>query len=383
MSDIERARNPILRTSERKDFRRCPQRWQWAWRQGLRRRRANPDALWFGTGIHLALEHRYGLPGIERGRNTIGVWRDYVGEEMAYVATLRATAVAPEVEWISALKLGEAMLEEYLSKYGKDDRWYVIKAEQTVQVPIPSRNGLPLVTYAGKLDVTMWDLENERDLWLWDHKTAKSIQTNHLTLDDQAGSYWAIAADALTAAKVIPKGSKLEGIMYNFLRKSMPDDRPRDAEGFTTNKPLKAHYLAALEASAFSRASDVDMAELAKLSIGKLEAMCTGYALAVVGERSKQQPASAFLRYPVYRTARERATQLGRIADEASVMNKMRRRELPIWKNPTNDCSWDCSFFEMCELHEQGADWKEYRDMVYTKQDPYADHRESAGVSEE
>jgi hypothetical protein len=59
-------------------------------------------------------------------------------------------------------------------------------------------------------------------------------------------------------------------------------------------------------------------------------------------------------------------------------MNAMRRGELPVYKNPTMDCSWDCAFFQMCELHEQGPGWEDFRDAVFTTQDPYADHRKSA-----
>jgi len=52
-------RVPILRTSERRSFKRCPQQWAWAWRQGLRPNGFTANALWFGSGIHLALAERY------------------------------------------------------------------------------------------------------------------------------------------------------------------------------------------------------------------------------------------------------------------------------------------------------------------------------------
>ena len=58
----------MLRTSERNLFKRC----QWAWeREYIDRLKVNGResiALWFGTGIHLAMEHWY-IPG-RRGAPT-------------------------------------------------------------------------------------------------------------------------------------------------------------------------------------------------------------------------------------------------------------------------------------------------------------------------
>ncbi len=51
---------------------------------------------------------------------------------------------------------------------------------------------------------------------------------------------------------------------------------------------------------------------------------------------------------------------------------------LPLTKNPTRDCSWDCSHFSMCELQERGGEWKEFKARAYSVKDPYADHRKSA-----
>jgi hypothetical protein len=50
------------------------------------------------------------------------------------------------------------------------------------------------------------------------------------------------------------------------------------------------------------------------------------------------------------------------------------RPMLPIVKNPTKDCSWDCEFYRMCQLHEAGEDWQEYRDAMFKEWNPYAEH---------
>lgn len=337
---------PMLRTSERKSFKRCPQQWWWGYRQGLVSPKVKADALWFGIGMHIALQERYKHKGKRRGANMLKVWRDYVNDEVAYVKTLPLGYADEEAVYVDAKELGEAMIGAYLDHYGKDERWYVISAEQTFQIPIPyparqatkfRRNGnpdKPLVIYAGTFDLVARDEESMHDdLWLWDHKNVKAIQTGHLPLDDQAGSYWAVASDVLAHQGLIGKNDKLEGILFNFLRKAKPDPRPTNEKGEHLNKD---------------------------------------------GTVSKVQPATLFRRETVTRTQRERLTQIRRIQDEALIMQAVRRKQLPLVKNTSPDCFYGCPFYDMCTLHEEGDDWEEFRDSMFKVRDPYADHRKSA-----
>jgi hypothetical protein len=54
-------------------------------------------------------------------------------------------------------------------------------------------------------------------------------------------------------------------------------------------------------------------------------------------------------------------------------MNAVRRGESPHYKMPSKDCGW-CQWRDLCELHEQGDDWKELRRVATKKWDPYKDH---------
>jgi hypothetical protein len=82
-----------------------------------------------------------------------------------------------------------------------------------------------------------------------------------------------------------------------------------------------------------------------------------------------------FVRETVTRTQRERATQVRRVQSEALAMERFRSGEIDLYKNPTRDCSWDCPFFNMCMLHDQGADWDEFKDGVFMVRDPYDRYR--------
>ena len=362
---------PHVRTSERKDFKRCQQRWVWNWRQGLVPRIEKPGALWFGIGIHLALQHRYSKPGLARGVNVLKVWREYAGDTQAVIYGDNYSE--DKEDFYDAVELGEQMLGNYLDFYGKDPRWHVVSAEQTFELPIPYPRRHPstgewLCYYNGTFDLVARDLEGDESLWLWDHKTAKAISTKHLALDDQAGSYWAVAGDVLSHLGLISPGDKLDGILYNFLRKGKADERPVNANGLRTNKPVKAHYEAALR-------------EAGIVSVGTLKALqerAEAAQITVLGDESKQQPPPLFHREVVWRTRSERRTQIERIQNEALQMSALRSRVFAPTKNPTTDCSWDCKFFELCQLHEAGDDWREYRDAAFVRRDPYADHRKSA-----
>jgi hypothetical protein len=49
-------------------------------------------------------------------------------------------------------------------------------------------------------------------------------------------------------------------------------------------------------------------------------------------------------------------------------------------KNSGRDTCPMCPFKDMCELHESGAGWVEFRDAMYRSEDPYAVHRKDASA---
>jgi PD-(D/E)XK nuclease superfamily len=367
----------IIRNSERNTLKRCPQRWWWAWRQGLRPIGEISDALWFGTGVHLALAEWYCGPGLKRGRHPAETFDEWSAGEIRYIKTSERRGNGAELlieeKLVPARELGLTLLDEYLKKWGSDDSWHILRPEQTFQVDIPDpRNpGQAMAILAGTYDLVYRDLRTDK-IWLGEHKTAKAVVTDHLPLDDQAGTYWAIADQHLRHAKLISKADRLQGINYNFLRKAMPDPRPRTPEGHYTNKPRLSHYVAAL--------TGVDgwkEAALWKKKIADLELIAAANFIEVLGDVSKQQPHPLFVRHEVKRTTRERQQQIQRIQAELLHAEAYRSGSLPLLKRTTRDCQWDCPFYNMCLLHEGGSDWQEYRDAMYKVQDPYADHRKS------
>lgn len=364
---------PILRTSERRAFKTCPQKWWWSYREGLRPKGSPQTPLWFGTGIHLALACWYCGPGKKRGPHPAETWTAYAKEELAYIKTV--TKFEEEVEeYVQAEELGRILMEEYVKRYGRDEQKLIISPEQTFSLDVPwpevaRRQIYPggdgiLVAYKGTFD-NVWRDADTGWLILDEHKTARSISTSHLPMDDQGGGYWAVATATLRKQGLIKPKEVLRGIEYNFIRKGLPDDRPRDAEGYATNKPIKEHYLAAMPDAP------------AKMKVSELEALARSRGIVVLGERSKIQPKPLFERHMIHRTSKERAIQLRRVQDEAVHMKAVKEGLLPVLVNPSRDTCPRCDFETMCRLKQAGGDWQEIKRSQYYVEDPYKDHRKS------
>lgn len=361
-----------IRTSERRTFKRCEQKWEWGYKQGLKpHRESNP--LWFGQAVHLALAEWY-QPGKKRGIHPSTTFTESL--EDGKVQRFDTNDYDDMAEYAASLQMGVDMLNRYVEFYGEEDNWEVIQPEMSFQVwfPHPTKNIKRWLRYLGTVDgvfryvgETDGELRNG-SIWLFEHKTAAGIQVNHLPLDDQAGSYWALAGMILRKRGVLKKGEAIDGIMYNFLRKATDDPRPQNADGMYCNKPTKQNFLDQLTEAGIQVSVKMKGDELADTAYEN--------AVTVFGEVSKTQPPPYLERIPVFRSSAARKMMLKRIVDEGLHIEAARRNPplLPITKNPTKDCSWDCEFFKMCQLHENGADWEDYRDISFKTWDPYEDH---------
>lgn len=372
-------RVPIIRTSERRDLGRCVARWWWAWREGLREKGTPAPPLWFGIGVHIALALWYCGPGAKRGPHPAETWEDYCGSELTFMKTLDPSDEKFN-RYVEARELGRVMLEGYVDRYGRDEHKLYISPEQTFKLAVPWSDrqalfdyvsGEIMAYYCGTFD-GVWRHADSGWLLLDEHKTCKALFLKHLPLDNQGGGYWAVAERTLQDQGLIKQAERLRGIEYNFLVKRLPDDRPKDAEGYATNNPVKADYVRALDGI-----NEWTEDRLLKWTVEQLKHAARLNHITVLGERSKNQPGPLFHREPIYRTRPQRANMLRRVQDEAVVMQAYRQGLLPITKNSTKDCSWDCPFYTMCELQEAGGNWEDFRDLQFKVEDPYADHRKS------
>lgn len=380
---------PVLemRTSERAALKRCVQQWYWTTVEGLTPLRAK-NPLWFGSAVHEGLAAWY-LPGLKRGPHPTETFLKTLEGNRSMLITNEDE----EQQYTDARQLGEAMLNGYVDLYGKDDSWEVVSTEQVFRANLPRpaqrvfgqelpelRNWL---RYVGIWDGVYRDLRTG-EIWLMEHKTAASIRIDHLPLDDQAGSYWAFATLILRRMGVLGPKEEIAGIMYNFLRKALPDDRPHSELGYH-NQPIKQHYIDALaqhsEGYKGKRKLPYDLDGLAKLKLDELQDIAEMQKVTVLGELSKIQPPPLFERWPTYRSRSERRRMIRRIQDEALFAAAYRAGDLPITKTPDKQwCSW-CPVRILCEADERGdfIAVEDLKQTLFTTRNPYAEHeRKSA-----
>lgn len=384
-----------IRNSERGTLDKCPQRWWWSWREGLRPKET-PKALWFGSAIHEALADYY-RPGKKRSKDYIDKFREYADMEEEYIK-VNVSGEIDEAKWVDARALGEQMLRGYVEHYGGDKHWDVVATEQTFSVRIPwltpefitelKQRGVSPARIAvvealvenadfntayfilnGTFDGVYYDLKEKR-FKLMEHKTAGTIPNGPMPLDNQSGTYHMVAQTVLRKMGVLGPREYIKEITYNYLRKAMPDDRPTDERGYAHNKPTKAHFLAALEEAG------VDLPK--KYLVKDLETIATDAGLTVLGDRSARQPPPLYMRHPVRKTNAMRKQQLARLQNEVTKMALYVVGGLEVDKSPGKDTCSFCPYRDMCELHESGAGWTEFRDSMFRVEDLYAVHRKSA-----
>lgn len=363
------AEQVMLRTSERTSYKTCRQAWDWAYNHKLKSIATKP-ALRFGDLAHQSLQHWY-IPGRKRGVLPAVTFEKLYNEQIEAGMDEFDIRLDDEEEWANALELGIVMMRGYVDHYGTDDHINVIAPELPFQYDILDSKGRYLVTYVGQFDLLFEDMA-KKQIGLIETKTAAHISTAHLGLDEQGGSYWTFAPLVLQASGLLKRGRDLDFVLYNFLRKGKPDERPRNEAGIYLNKPTK----------------DQLMEECANRGIvlgGKRtnEAMAqalaaTGVQVHLLGSPSKRQPPPLFHRERTYRDTIDRQRLMRRVEMEAWEMKQVRAGKLPIYKNPR--LTWPdqhcnaCQFRDMCEVHETGGDWKAIRDATMTTWDPYEAH---------
>lgn len=282
----------------------------------------------FGTLIHAALEVRY-PKGTKRGPHPTKTF------EKLYNAQLKTMIQDfkfrdEDGKWNEAYDLGVTMLNGYIDQYGSDADYEVIATEQSFKVPVLvpyGRNGHNrVVNFVGTLD-GVWKHRTNKRLVIKDYKTTKNDPTKnqHLVLDEQATAYMSFGADYLHRQGILASSVWPSHMLYTFMHKKMPDERPRNAEGYCLNED---------------------------------------------GKVSARQPAPLFHREIVYRDKATRKLFRERVRAQLAEM-----QGAAVYKSPSKfgKCNM-CEFKELCELHEAGGDTKAFAHAVFGTWEPYASH---------
>lgn len=323
-----------IRSSERKDKKRCEKKWYWAWRRGLVLRSARFGALELGTWVHEALARWYG-PGVKRHGDLAEHFQ--IVADAAYELARRGKTpehVLDKAEELIAL--GTAMLEAYQKHYGRDGDVRIL----AVEIPLDFSFSAT-VRHALKPDAVFLDADD--DVWLLETKTAATVKTEHLVIDDQARPYGAMAERALRNLGLIEKYQRFRGILYNFLRKGLPDERQTNAQGKYLNKN---------------------------------------------GTVSARQPPPLFVRKEITMTRAAKVRTLERVQRETIEIAEltMRLRDGTVKpheldKTPHHSCPRTCDFFAMCVAEEEGANIRLMERTMFIRRNPYEYEQETTDES--
>lgn len=328
---------PSIRSHERITYKRCPRKWYWAWRMGLVPKAVSFGPLELGNWMHAALANWYG-----KGFQRVGELAKHLDSaanramEEAYKAPSHVLDKASEIA-----TLGVEVAQAYERHYGEDEGVYVLGSEVPLNFDI-SEGGRIIATHRLKPDLVFRDPDG--GVWLMEHKTAAQISTTHLSIDDQARPYGVMSERALRKKGIIKAHQEFKGIIYNFLRKALPDLRETNAKGQYLNKD---------------------------------------------GSVSKRQPSPQFVRHRVTLSRKAKVRTLRAIQHETLyitlVAEKLRNKEIH-WTSlphtPHKSCPKLCPFFSICEMTENGLDIQPVVKAMFTRRNPYLYDEENPTTDE-
>jgi hypothetical protein len=329
-----------LSTTERQEFKECRRRWDLASlsRQGLEPKRP-AIALWFGTGIHYALEHFYNGSTNDPGQ----VFADWAVKEILRISESQGGLWDEQVKELEQMRdLGIHMLRNYVD-WAKVADYHdstgfaeVLYTEVEFQMPILDEHGRPMrfvdaggqvweVHLVGRFDMVVRDFLGRH--WLLDHKTSKDkLDPEILILDDQMTVY-------LWAAQHV-FDIEFEGALYNVLRKKLPTVPKVLASGKSLSKDKSIDTTAEVYAQAV---------------------MDNGFDLHDyddILERLNNKPNTFFQRERIRRNQHELA-----MAGYMLQMEGIDMLNAPfIYTNPTWDCKWKCDFRDLCKAMNRNDD---------------------------
>lgn len=342
-------RTAVLRTSDRTSFKGCRRRWNWQsnLRQNLEPKQGQ-NALWFGTGIHFALEE-YFDPTCDRP------WKARPSE--AFQAYVKATQIVGRQEmppdWEELSEMGIAILDYFVDSWLplRDPlKTYVhdgipqLEVNFQIDVPFDVKAMYPdspydNVVYSGTMDRVTID-ENGL-LWIVDYKTAKVMKASHFANDPQVTAYcWA-------ASQLY--GREVGGLIYWQFAKVVPKQpeplvsgKISTAQNQRTTRPLYKKALVDYYGS-------VEKAPSANIQFLNQLAM----------QESPDQ--DAYIRRDrIWKNRRSLEAEGAKILME---LEDILNPNLQLYPNPTFMCPSTCAFYEVCVSMDDGSDWEEQLQM--------------------
>lgn len=351
----EGERVAVIRTSDRSNFRRCRRRWGW---QSHLRGNLTPiesaSPLWFGSGIHYALED---LHGPHKYRHSVDAFKAYVKATHG-LAKARNNARLLPYDWPDLYKLGIGMLEYYQDLWlvARDPlQTFIVDGKPQVEVhalvPVPFETPhYDKIFYAVTLDRII--IDEHGGLWIVDYKTAKQIQTHFFQTDPQISAYCWIARQLYDRP--------ISGFIYQQHRKTFPSEPAVLASGriSTSKNQLTSHRH--YRKSLINLYGNVMNAPAENIDF-----------LNRLVEQETDSADKFVRRDKVFRNEHQAETEGVKLMME---LEEMLNPDLPLYPSPTRDCGHLCSFQSPCISMDDGGDWEYELQIGYQQKEAQFDN---------
>lgn len=345
----------VIRTTDRMQFRRCRRKWFWQSHMFDQRvPKAPQEPLWFGIGIHYALDDYHGHNIYQHPARA---WQAYV-HGCRQAARLNDGGLKDHIlvpTWKEYLDLGTLMMEYYADTWLKNRdplTTYlhngVPQCEVDFEIPLPIDNGTGRpVVYRGRLDRV--SIDEYGRLWIVEYKTAAAFRLYHFDTDDQINAYcWAC---------YVLYGRPVAGVVYMQFKKDFPKPPRVLANGklSTDKRQPTTHglYRQALK----DMYGDPNLAPMANIQM-------LNYLVdfeSIDGDK--------FIRRDmIERNMHQIQAEGVKILMEAT---DMVNPDLPLYPNPNKDCGWDCPMQAACVAMDSGDDHEGILNDITAKREGY------------
>jgi hypothetical protein len=336
-------------------FKRCRRAWDLGSRSRQNYELAQPvRAFDFDQAIHDALALYY-FPGMWGWNREIVVpmvldgFFKSMDKQRAACLNARGLSDEEETTWSADLELGRAMLEHYFVWAPTVDRFEPIRvaSDFEVNIPDPCRPGSDLITpgtmphlpirYRGRCDVLA--LDGYDAYWIIDHRIARETwaELDQLLLDEQGvAACWAL--------QNFDPGMKIAGVIYNELRKAVP------------NEPCAA----TIPTRSVLTKPDVVQKLLPRLQPRGLYRQ----AVREPEHRVEQRGNAFFRRTAIARSQKELENACRQIALEAL---EIADPDSPLYANPVWESCSACAYRRPCMAMNESADAEEILGSSYRK----------------
>lgn len=333
-----------MHNSDINTFKRCRRMWGFSspFRMHLGKSDVVNQYLWFGSGFHFAFEDFFGLKIYDNPLEAfLKYYESHTPEQMPDNAKeLRNMADEMFTYFKNRYDAKNIFLYD---EFGKTDMLFndlevlQINGKPAVEVPftlilegLSKQANIPIVVH-GTFDVIYKDKEGK--LYLGDYKTAKKIDTSKLLTDPQITQYLWAAEHYFDC--------EFEGMIYMQFNKSTPHPPKKLKSGqFSTDKRQLTTpdlYISTL------------IQEFGEIPGGYEDILDHLYSV-------EEEKGDQFIRMDIVTRSNFAKEQWHRYL--INIGTEMINPILPLYPNPTRDCSWDCNFRGTCFSMDNDGDYK-------------------------